>query len=133
MVIIDGFNLMNHKGSGGKMRDAMTATSRQLRQVFGRFGVCGLVVHQTTGAAEKEKQETDTTGFRAVKPPRLVDYSETIALIQDAATVLTFDANNGIGRISVEKAREPSIGTQVELLVCFNEGVIQEQDATKMF
>ncbi len=131
MVIIDGFNLMNH--GGGKLREAMTRTSRQLRQVFGRFGVCGLVIHQTPGAAEKEGQEIDASGFRTVKTPKLIDYSETIALIQDAATVLTFDQSQGIGRLSIEKAREPSVGTKIELLCDFNRGYIHEQDVTGMF
>lgn len=133
MVIIDGFNLMDHRGSGGKMRDAMTKTSRQLRQVFGRYGVCGLVVHQTPGSSEKESQEVDGSGYRIVKPPRLTDYSETIALIQDCATVLTFDQSNGIGKLSIEKAREPSVGTKIELLCDFNGGIVQEQDVTGIF
>ena len=133
MVIIDGFNLMDHRGSGGKMRDAMTKTSRQLRQVFGRYGVCGLVIHQTPGSSEKENQELDASGYRVVKTPKLTDYSETIALIQDAATVLTFDQSNGIGRIAIEKAREPSVGVKVELLCDFNGGVVVEQDVTGMF
>ncbi|GAK00893.1 DnaB-like helicase C-terminal domain-containing protein [Geomicrobium sp. JCM 19055] len=53
MVIIDGFNLMRHKGNG---RDAMTATSRRLRQIFSRYKVAGLVVHQTPTSAEKENR-----------------------------------------------------------------------------
>ncbi|MBC9786748.1 AAA family ATPase, partial [Heliobacterium chlorum] len=79
MVIIDGFNLMNH--GKGKMRDSMSYTSRRLRQLFGRYEVAGLVVHQTPGSAEKEKRKTDDDGYRIVKPPKLTDYSETIAVI----------------------------------------------------
>ena len=45
MVIIDGFNLMNHKGNDGN-RNNMSNTSRKLRQLFGKYGVVGLVVHQ---------------------------------------------------------------------------------------
>jgi replicative DNA helicase len=131
MVIVDGFNLMQH--GGGKLREAMTRTSRQFRQLCGRYGVVGLVIHQTPGASEKEGQELDASGVRTVRTPKLTDYSETIALIQDAATVLTFDQSQGIGRLSIEKAREPSVGQKIELLCDFNMGYIHEQDVTGMF
>jgi replicative DNA helicase len=132
LVIIDGFNLMVH-GGRGKVRDSMTVTSRKLRQLFGKYKVCGLVVHQTPGSAEKEKSKEDKDGNRVVKPPKLTDYSETIAVIQDAATVLTFDAADGIGRISIEKAREPSVGKVIELATDFNQGYIKETDITDYF
>ncbi|MTV49829.1 DNA helicase [Heliobacillus mobilis] len=131
MVIIDGFNLMNH--GKGRMRDSMSFTSRRLRQIFGRYQVVGLVVHQTPGAAEKEKRQEDEAGRRLVKPPRLTDYSETVAVIQDAATALTFDASDGIGMISIEKAREPNVGQVIELTCNFNEGRIRETDITDQF
>lgn len=129
LVIIDGFNLMQH-GKGG--RDGMTMTSRKLRQLFGRYGVAGLVVHQTPTSAEKENRE-ETDGVRIVKPPRLDQYSETVAVIQDCATALTFDQCDGVGKISVEKAREPSVGTLIELACDFNLGWIRETDLTDMF
>ncbi|MTV50019.1 AAA family ATPase [Heliobacillus mobilis] len=131
MVIIDGFNLMNH--GKGKMRDSMSYTSRRLRQLFGRYEVAGLVVHQTPGAAEKEKRKSDEDGCRMVKPPKLTDYSETVAVIQDAATALTFDAGDGIGKISIEKAREPNVGKVIELVCDFNVGLIRETDVTDLF
>lgn len=131
MVIIDGFNLMRH-GKGGNSREGMTTTSRMLRQLFGRYGVAGIVVHQAPAAAERDKAKGED-GTRLVAPPKLTDYSETIAVIQDAATVLTFDQVDGIGKLSIEKAREPSVGTEIELSCNFNMGVIQEQDATSMF
>src|SRR5579875_3447711 len=53
MVIIDGFNLMMHKGKGSN-RDSMSNTSRRLRQLFARHQVVGIVVHQTPTSAEKE-------------------------------------------------------------------------------
>ncbi|QGG47665.1 DnaB-like helicase C-terminal domain-containing protein [Heliorestis convoluta] len=131
MVIIDGFNLMNH--GRGKMRDSMSYTSRKLRQLFGHYGVAGLVVHQTPGSAEKESRKTDDEGTRLVNPPKLTDYSETVAVIQDAATALTFDASEGIGKISIEKAREPNVGTVIELVCNFNIGVIKETEITDLF
>ena len=131
LVIIDGFNLMMH--GKGRMRDGMTQTSRKLRQIFGRYGVAGLVVHQTPGAAEKESREKSEDGARLVKPPKLTDYSETVAVIQDAATALTFDASDGIGRIAIEKAREPNVGKIIELRCDFNQGYIKEPDLTALF
>lgn len=130
LIIIDGFNLMSH--GKGKMRDGMTQTSRRLRQIFGRYNMAGLVVHQTPGAAEKEKNKEDN-GTRIVKPPKLTDYSETIAVIQDAATALTFDQAEGVGRLSIEKAREPNVGLVVELRCDFNRGFIKETQLTDIF
>lgn len=131
MVIIDGFNLMDH--GGGKMRDSMTKTSRRLRQLFGRYNVAGLVVHHTPGQAEKANKEEDETGMRIVKPPSLDDYSETVAVIQDAATVLTFDQHDGIGKILIAKAREPHVGEVVELNCNFNLGYITEASPVNHF
>jgi replicative DNA helicase len=130
MVIIDGFNLMDH-GRGG--RDAMTQTSRKMRQLWGRTMVAGIVVHQTPTAAERDKSSKDDEGERLVSPPKLTDYSETVAVIQDNANVLTFDQDQGIGKISIEKAREPSVGQVIELACNFNLGIIQEQDVTSHF
>jgi replicative DNA helicase len=110
----------------------MTQTSRRLRQTFGKYKVAGLVVHQTPGAAEKENKPDDD-GVRVLKPPRLTDYSETIAVIQDAATAITFDADESSGKISVEKAREPMVGTVIDLSVDFNQGYIKEKDLTELF
>jgi replicative DNA helicase len=122
MVIIDGFNLLSH----GSDRTSMTHTSRKLRRIFGKYEVAGLVVHQTPGAAEKANREEDEAGNRVVKPPSLDDYSETIAVIQDAATVLTFDQHDGVGKILIGKAREPHVGKIVELNCNFNLGFIRE-------
>ncbi|BAF60346.1 replicative DNA helicase [Pelotomaculum thermopropionicum SI] len=131
MVIVDGFNLMAH-GKGARVRDSMTQTSRRLRQLFGRYGVAGLVVHQTPGASEKDSHKDDGE-TRLVKPPKLTDYSETVAVIQDAATALTFDQAQGVGRLSIEKAREPNVGLVIELNCDFNYGVIRESDVTDIF
>lgn len=131
-VIIDGFNLMVHKGRDGN-RNAMTNTSRNLRQLFGRYKVAGLVIHQVGGAAEKENKEEDEAGLRIVKPPTLEQYSETISVIQDAATVLTFDACDGIGKIAIRKAREPGVGEVVDLICNFNLGYIEEPKPSDMF
>ena len=125
LVIIDGFNLMDHKGRGSN-RDNMSNTSRRLRQLFGKYGVVGMVIHQTPTSAEKENKTTDEIGTRILTPPELTQYSETAAVIQDACTVLTFDANDGLGAIKIAKARVPNVGKTVELQVNFNYGLIDE-------
>lgn len=124
MVVIDGFNLMNH-GKGG--RDGMGQTSRKLRQLFGRYKVAGVVVHQTPTAAEKENMDADKeVGTRQPVPPRLDQYSETIATIQDPATILTFDQHDGVGKLLIAKAREPVVGQTIDLRCNFNFGYITE-------
>ncbi|WP_163530914.1 DnaB-like helicase C-terminal domain-containing protein [Halobacillus ihumii] len=132
LAIIDGFNLMTHKG-GGSNRDAMSNTSRKIRQLFARYGVTVLLVHQTPTSAEKENKEDDEEGARLVKPPTVDQYSETIAVVQDAATVLTFDQHDGIGKLLVAKCREPAVGEVVDLHCDFNRGYIGEPDLTARF
>ncbi|APT46593.1 DnaB-like helicase C-terminal domain-containing protein [Bacillus safensis] len=128
MVIIDGFNLMSHSGKGSN-RDSMSTTSRKLRQIFGRHQVAGLVVHQTPTSAEKENKEDDETGARMVKPPEIHQYSETIAVIQDAATVLSYDQLDGVGKILLSKTRTPNVNKELTLHCDYNHGYIKEATA----
>lgn len=132
MVIIDGFNLMVHKSGDGN-RNKMTNTSRKLRQLFGRYKVAGVVVHQTSAQSQKDKVKEDEDGMRLVNPPEITDFSETSAVIQDPATILTFDAYDGIGKLAIRKAREPSVGKIVELVTQFNEGIIKEPSPVDYF
>ncbi|MFG3611453.1 DnaB-like helicase C-terminal domain-containing protein [Rummeliibacillus stabekisii] len=127
VVIIDGFNLMQHKGRGGN-RDSMSNTSRALRQLFARHQVLGIVVHQTPTSAEKNKGE-DEDGSRIVQPPKLHEYSETIAVIQDACTILSFDQSDGVGMIELSKTRTPNVDKSVTLHCDFNHGYIKEATA----
>jgi replicative DNA helicase len=125
MVIIDGFNLMAHKGRGSN-RDSMSNTSRQLRQLFARHGVVGIVVHQTPTSAEKENGGEDETGARIVNPAKIHQYSETIAVIQDACTVLSFDQHDGVGKILIAKTRTPNVNKEITLHCDYNHGYIKE-------
>lgn len=134
MVILDGFNLIAHKtGKGGSNRDAMSNTSRQLRQMFGKYGVVGLVVAQTPTSAEKENNSNDEAGTRIVTPPEIHQYSETVAVVQDACTVITFDQFQGVGKMKLAKARTPHVGKVVELHCDFNLGFIREVEAVDYF
>ncbi len=129
MVIIDGFNLMVHKG-GKSLRDSMTVTSRKLRQICGRHNVVMLVVHQISNAGDKESQVTDTDGVRMVNPPDLNSYSETIAVIQDACVVLSYDYCQGEGALKVVKTRANNLGQRIDLECNYNEGYLKEFDAS---
>lgn len=134
MVIIDGFNLIAHRGSkGSSNRDAMSNTSRRLRQIFGKYQVVGIVVHQTPTSAEKENMQKDEAGTRMVKPPEIHQYSETVSVIQDASAVITFDQADGVGAIKLAKARTPHVGKQLELHCDFNLGYIREVEAFDYF
>lgn len=125
-VIIDGFNLMTHRGTDGN-RNNMSNTSRKLRRLFAQYGVVGFVVHQTPTTARKEQlselEELDD-GFPTA--PKLIDYSETVAVIQDAVTVLTFGYKDGMGKMAVRKARKPCVDFETNLHVNFNMGYITE-------
>lgn len=129
MVIIDGFNLMTHKGKG-QNRDNMSNTSRKLRQLFGKYGVVGVVIHQTPTSAHKDNMEVEEeTGSRIPKPPELYQYSETIAVVQDACTVITFDQQDGIGKLKLAKTRTPNVDKELTLQCDFNRGIIREVSA----
>lgn len=128
MVIIDGFNLMTHKGRNGN-RDNMSNTSRQLRQLFGRHQVVGLVVHQTPTSAVKENGGEDEEGVRVVSPAKIHQYSETIAVVQDACTILSFDQSDGVGKILLAKARTEGVDSEITLNCDFNNGYIKEATA----
>lgn len=125
MVIIDGFNLLSHKGKDGN-RNNMSNTSRALRQLFARHQVAGVVVHQTPTSAERENGGEDETGARMVNPAKLHQYSETIAVIQDACTVLNFDQSDGVGKILIAKTRTPHVDKEVTLHCDYNNGYIKE-------
>ena len=125
MVIIDGFNLMQHKGNDGN-RNNMARTSRMLRQLFGKYKVVGIVVHQVPTSAEKENRHEDESGARLVEPPRIDQYSETVAVIQDACTILNFDQSEGVGKIRLAKARTPYVDEILELQCDFDLGYIKE-------
>lgn len=132
MVIIDGFNLMKHGSNRDGNRNAMSNTSRELRRLFGKFGVVGCIVHQTPTAAEKDAEaytnNSDDTDNRTIKAPDITDYSETNAVIQDAATVLTFNQRDGQGKMKLAKARTPNVDKEFELICDFNIGVIREPE-----
>lgn len=126
VVIIDGFNLMSHTSRDKNSRNAMSNTSRRLRQIFGKYGVLGILVHQTPTSAEKDNIKKDEVGDRLPNPAQLFQYSETIAVVQDACTVLSFDQIEGIGMLLIAKARQPCVDETIDLLCNFNEGYITE-------
>jgi replicative DNA helicase len=130
LVIIDGFNLMKHPKIG---RDGMSATSRRLRQIWGRYKVAGLVIHQTPTSAEKEMKTDEDELEVEIPVPQVTDYSETIAVVQDSATVLTFNQKDGRGRLLLAKCREPHVGKSVDLRIAFNTGYITEATPVDLF
>lgn len=125
VIIIDGFLLMNH---GGSSREALAATSRKLRQLFARHGVVGIVVHQTPTQAEKDANSSSAEDSRLPVTPNLTDYSETIAVVQDAVTVLTFNQVDGIGALQLAKGKSKNVGKVLELVCNFNMGTIKERE-----
>lgn len=133
VVIIDGFNLMKHKGGSSNMRNSLSQTSRELRQIFGRHNVLGVVVHQTAAQGEKDRKKDNVENV-IVEPPSILDFSETSAVIQDSSVILSFAQANGNGKISIEKARVPKAkGEMIELHCDFDNGFIREVQASDYF
>lgn len=128
MVIIDGFNLITH-GKGKLDRNAMTLTSRRLRQIFGKYNVLGIVVHQVNANEEREnkkKADDDEFAERVPKPASILGYSETLAVVQDASHILSFDAVDGMGALQLVKTRGIGKDKLINLHVDFNRGYIKE-------
>ncbi len=132
MVIIDGFNLMSHKGKDGN-RNNMSNTSRRLRQLFGKYGVVGIVVHQIGATAERENRTELEDGTRIPKPADITQYSETIAVIQDSSVILNWDSVDGVGKLLLAKARVPEVGKEIDLHVDFDNGYIRQASITDEF
>lgn len=133
MVIIDGFNLMSH-GKGKLDRNSMTMTSRRLRQLFAKYGVVGLVVHQVNASEEKEnKKSAEKSESPMPKPASIMGYSETIAVVQDACTILSFDAVDGNGQLYIPKCRGTGKEKTVNLNLNFNYGYITEASPVDYF
>lgn len=127
MVIIDGLNLMAHKGNDGT-RNNISNTSRKLRQLFAKYEVVGVVVHQINTQSEKENRNENDEGHRMPSPAKIHQYSESIAMIQDASIVLNFDSSSslGLGKILLAKCRTPNVDKMLDLHLNFNEGFIYE-------
>lgn len=133
LVIIDGFNLMNHRGNDGT-RNNMTKTSRRLRQLFAKYSVVGIVVHQISMTTMKENRITDESGMRTPTPARIdQSVSETSACIQDACTILNFDRVDSSGKLLLAKARTPHVGNELGMNVDFNNGMIREGSVVDFF
>jgi replicative DNA helicase len=133
VVIIDGFNLMTH-GTGKLDRNAMTQTSRRLRQLFAKYNVVGIVVHQVNATEQKENSKKNEKAESPIpRPASILGYSETIAVVQDACTILSFDAVDGNGQIFIAKCRGTGKEKSVDLNVNYNMGFITEASPVDYF
>ena len=133
VVIIDGFSLMTHKGKADNRRNQYSDLSIKLRQIFGRYGVLGFVIHQVSTQGAISTKEEDELGNRIVKPPELEHYSETAQVIRDACTVLTFDQSAGNGKLKVVKTRTNCLNFVLDLHVDFNLGYVNEIEEIDFF
>lgn len=136
VVIIDGFNLIVH-GKGKLDRNAMTMTSRRLRQIFGKYKVLGIVVHQVNASEEREnkkgKQGDNEEVERVPKPASIMGFSETISVVQDASHILSFDAVDGMGALQLVKTRGEGKDFIQHLNLNFNLGYIREASPVDHF
>jgi replicative DNA helicase len=136
VLIIDGFNLITH-GKGKLDRNAMTQTSRRLRQIFGKYKVLGIVVHQVNANEEREnkkgKKGEEELVERVPKPASILGFSETLAVVQDASHIMSFDAVDGMGAVQLVKTRGIGKDFILNLNLNFNLGYIREVLPTDHF
>lgn len=122
IVVIDPFYYMSflrnidHKTGGAAER-----TSRELRKLFNRMGVIGLVVAQAV--VQKKGKDVE------VEAATLDQAKTTKALIEDAGLVFSFAAKKeyNLGLLKVLKNRDGDVG-EIELIVDFDYGLIKEKD-----
>ena len=72
VLIIDGFNLMRHKGGIKNMRNSLSQTSRDLRQFFVKESILGIVIHQSAAAGERERKKKDDVQEVMISPPSIL-------------------------------------------------------------
>ncbi len=141
VVIIDQFNLMRAKSSSTEDK---TLLSRQIKQMANRLGVLVVMLCQTNGDyLRKNPAGSGDDGIRELKLPTLADYSETIAIQQDADIFIGFDAvtfldgatgkASGKALIGVLKGRNGGAGSEIEVLWCPDHGIITPKTATDLF
>jgi replicative DNA helicase len=128
IVVIDGFNLMSHKRLDNT-RNTLSNTSRELRRIFIKYNVLGIVVHQVSRKDEQYNNMIDSDGERLISPPELHQFSESISLIQDPTIIITFDRIDYMGQLKIVKAKEPieEDNNTIDLFVDYNVGVIKER------
>jgi replicative DNA helicase len=144
VVIIDQFNLMRHRVGGD--HQAKADTSRALKLMFARKGVVGVVLTQANGDYLKRREksdESDDNTIRELRPPKLSDYSETIAIRQDCTHMIALDSvqwidettktKMGKALIVVEISRTGGAGLELPLMWFPNEGMIRPRAATDLF
>lgn len=135
VLIIDGFNLITH-GTGKLDRNAMTQTSRKLRQIFGKYKVLGIVVHQVNANEERENKKNkddEECQERVPKPASILGFSETLAVVQDASHIISFDAVDGMGAMQLVKTRGTGKDKIINLNLNFNLGMIREASPVDYF
>lgn len=142
VMVIDQFSLIKHSSND---RHGMTNTSRRLKELAGKYGMVIILLYQANGDSEKRKgkEENAEDGVKELTPPRMSDYSETIAVIQDSDTVLTFDSTTwkdeqtkqqcGKALLYVGKNRSGGEGTELDLNWVPNNGIIHVRRATDAF
>lgn len=142
IIIIDQFSLIRHSSAD---RSGMTNTSRRLKELAGKYGIIICLLYQANGDYEKRKSqsETEDNSIKELVPPRLSDYSETIAIIQDSDVVLTFDSTTwkdektkkqcGKALLSIGKSRAGGEGSELDLNWIPNEGIIEPRRAVDIF
>ena len=127
VVIIDPFYYMDYERNTSRTTGGdAAATSKALRRLAGKLGVCILAITQ----ADETIEEATDDGSRALKLPDRKDVSKTKQLLQDAALLIGVDTDykQGRGLIGINKGRDGGEGTDTEVLYLPQYGVVQEYD-----
>lgn len=127
VVIVDPFYYLDYERNTSRTTGGdASATSKALRRLSGKLGVCTIAITQ----ADETIEEATDDGSRALKLPDRKDVAKTKQLLQDASLLIGVDTDykQGRGLIGINKGRDGGEGTDTEVLYLPQYGVIQEYD-----
>lgn len=114
----DVYGKNSNKTTGGAAEQA----ARRFEAIVGEHDVIGMFTIQ----AHTEKQDVEAGSVREIKLPKRDQVKTTKAVLEIATNLFSFDANNGNGRIGVEKGRNGAEGFTVDLIALLGYGVLRE-------
>lgn len=124
-VLIDPFYLMDYERNDNKTTGgAAASTSIKLRGMAGRENVVILAITQADATSSEDTEE----GFRELNMPDRDGVRKTMALLEDAATLIGIDSDyrQGIGLVGVGKSRNGGEGNVSNVTFLPQFGIIKE-------
>src|SRR5699024_10389876 len=125
VVMIDPFYYLSYERNTDKTTGgAAASTSRKLRAITGRLGIVTIAITQ----ADVHKKSVTEDGARELRVPEREDVRSTMALLEDAATLIGIDSDykQGYAIVANLKARDGGEDGVSNVIYLPQYGVIKE-------